>query len=191
MVPSAAICPAAESGVSVPWTRGRWVPATSVLQAGFHPTTVLRVCPVVDRRILGKALGGPVTRHLQVSCWPACLLWRGQLNNACAERDSVGFAVAVSLLQGSRPSVFNITQSCRLANAGRLDCVMGAPNGMGIRRHATRRAIAWFTVTVHRKSPLSPHTGEVMETSESVDECRLPALYLKLCWALIAHVPGT
>lgn len=138
VVPSAAICPAAESGVSVPWTRGRWVPATSVLQAGFHPTTVLRVCPVVDRRILGKALGGPVTRHLQVSCQPVCLLWRGQLNNACAERDSVGFVVAVSLLQGSLPSIFNITQSCRLANAGRLDCVMDTPNGMAIRRHATK-----------------------------------------------------
>lgn len=44
----------------------------------------------------------------------------------------------------------------------------GPPKRHGHPTSCHHQAIAWFTVTVHRKSPPSPHTGEVMETTERV-----------------------
>lgn len=71
---------------------GRVGPATSVLQAGFHPSTVLRGCPVVDRRIWGS-LWGPVTRHHLQRSWPVLVraVWKAWAIAQHVQREYIGF----------------------------------------------------------------------------------------------------
>lgn len=136
---------------------GRVGPATSVLQAGLHPSTVLRGCPVLDRWIWG-ILWGPVTRHHLRGSWPAQVraILEGIGNRAtCAENISDLWP------QCCKAVVLALNYSeLQVDQCGPAVLRDGSPKRQG---HPTSchhvKPSRGPRVTVHRQSPLFPRTG--------------------------------